>query len=197
MGNRRMGAQRLNALTKRGSTGTDTAYQAGAGAKNMIASHNIRKDGRLIITEISIDLAGKNSASVRSGGTADDAVGCNGEGSAHLLLWETDVHGQFLMADIIVTEVVNGSDTAMSILSGTAEENSDDAIAGAADIIAAFASNATGIATSRDMDGATGDTAALADGEYVYLGTDAGNTTTFTQGMMVLRLVGVDTSWNF
>ena len=195
MGNRRMGAQRLNALLKKGSTQTDSIYQAGSGAEDMIASHNIRKDGRLIVTEISIDLAGKNSASIRSGGTADDAVGANGEGGAFLMLWEDDVHGQFVMADVIVTEVVNGSDTAMSISSGTAVENSDDAVAGRADVIAGFAVNATGISTSRDMDGATADTAALADGEYVYLTTDAGNTTTFTQGRMILRLVGVDNSW--
>ena len=37
-------------------------------AKNMVVSHNIRKEGKLIITEIAIDLQGKGSASIRSTG---------------------------------------------------------------------------------------------------------------------------------
>ena len=38
MGNRRIGAQRLTALQKRGATGLDTSAQAGAGIKNAIVS---------------------------------------------------------------------------------------------------------------------------------------------------------------
>ena len=33
MGNRRMGAKRLNAIAKRGEQGLDLTYQAGAGIK--------------------------------------------------------------------------------------------------------------------------------------------------------------------
>ena len=36
MGNRRIGAQRLNALLRRGSTETDSSYQAGAGISGAI-----------------------------------------------------------------------------------------------------------------------------------------------------------------
>ena len=44
MGNRRMGVQRLNALNKRGSDETDSAFQAGGGMIDAIVSHKIRKE---------------------------------------------------------------------------------------------------------------------------------------------------------
>ena len=42
MGNRRMRAQRHNALLKKGSSGTDSSYKVGASAKAMVACHNLR-----------------------------------------------------------------------------------------------------------------------------------------------------------
>ena len=56
MGNRRLGAQRLDALLRRGVTGRDTLYQAGAGISDAIISHRMYNEGVFVITEIVLDL---------------------------------------------------------------------------------------------------------------------------------------------
>ena len=196
MGNRRMGAQRLNALLKKGSTQTDSSYQAGAAATPMIASHNIRREGKLIVTEIAIDLGG-NGQTIASGATQHEPIGLKSStDGAQLMQWEADLHGTFLFAEAIVLETANG-ETAMSLASGTAVEPVDNTIAGRADVIAALAVNALGITTSRDMDGVTAETGLIADGEYVYLTNDSSSAVDFTQGRIVIRLVGADNTWAF
>ena len=198
MGTRRLGAKRLNALTKRGETGLDTLRQAGDAAKNMIVSHNIRREGKLIITEIAIDLQGKGSASIRSTGDNDTPIGEHGAtGGAHLLRWEDATHGDFLTAEVVVVEA-SSAEAAMSLSSGTAVENKGDVVAGRADVLAGFITNAAGgTHTTDDGDGASADSAALVNDEYLYLTADAAATTTFTSGKFLVRLVGADTSWGF
>ena len=165
MGNRRMGAQRLNALMKRGSTGTDTTYQAGDAAKNMIVSHMVRKEGKLIITEIAIDLQGKDSASIRSTGDNDTPIGeHSATGGAYLLQWEDTVHGDFLTAECVVVEA-SSAEAAMSLSSGDAVENKGDTVNNRADVLAGIITNAAGgTHTTDDGDGASADSAALVDG---------------------------------
>lgn len=196
MGNRRMGAQRMNALLKRGSTGTDSSYQAGPSALAMIASHNIRKEGKLVITEIAIDLGG-NGSTIACTGTQNVAIGVKSSTSgAQLMQWEADVHGTFLFAEVIVLETANG-ETAMSLRSGTAVEPVNAAIAGTGAVLAAVPVNALGIQTSRDMDAYTTETTLLADGEYLYLTNDTASAVDFTQGRLLIRIVGADNSWTF
>ena len=43
MGNRRLGAKRLNAVAKRGEQGLDLTQQAGAGIKPAVVSHRVIK----------------------------------------------------------------------------------------------------------------------------------------------------------
>ena len=196
MGNRRLGAQRLNALLKKGSTGTDSSYQAGQGATPMIASHNIRREGKLIVTEIAIDLGG-NGQTIACTANADRPIGVKSSTTgAQLMQWEADLHGTFLFAEAIVLETAT-TETAMSLASGTAVEAVDEAIAGRADVIAGLAVNALGITTSRDMDGVTAETGLVADGEYLYLTNDSSGAVDFTQGRIVIRLVGADNTWTF
>ena len=197
MGSRRIGAQRLNALLKRGSTETDSSYQAGAAATPMTVSHNIRREGKLIVTEIAIDLGG-NGQTIACTANADRPIGVKSSTTgAQLMQWESDVHGTFLFAEAIVLETANG-ETAMSLASGTAVEPVDNAIAGRGDVIAALAVNALGITTTRDHDGAaTAETGLIADGEYVYLTNDSSSAVDFTQGRIVIRLIGSDNTWTF
>lgn len=196
MGNRRMGAQRMNALLKRGSDDTDSLYQSGPSAKPMIASHRIRREGKLIITEIAIDLGG-NGQTIACTANADRPVGVKSStGNAQLMQWEADVHGTFLFAEVIVLETAN-TETAMSLASGDALEAVDDAIANRGDVVAGFAVNALGITTSRDMDGVTAETGLVADAEYLYLTNDSSGAVDFTQGRMIVRLVGADNTWAF
>jgi len=196
MGNRRLGAQRLNALLKKGSVGTDSSYQAGPSATAMIASHNIRREGKLIITEIAIDLGG-NGEQIACTANADRPIGVKSSTTgAQLMQWEADLHGTFLFAEAIVLETAT-TETAMSLASGTAVEPVDNAIAGRADVIAGLAVNALGITTSRDMDGVTAETGLVADGEYLYLTNDSSGAVDFTQGRIIIRLVGADNTWAF
>ena len=196
MGNRRMGAQRLNALLEKGSIGTDTTYQAGPSATAMIASHNIRREGKLIVTEIAIDLGG-NGETIACTANADRPIGVKSSTTgAQLMQWEADLHGTFLFAEAIVLETANG-ETAMSLASGDDSVAVDTAITNRADVIAALAVNALGITTSRDMDGVTAETGLIADGEYVYLTNDSSSAVDFTQGRIVIRLVGADNTWAF
>jgi len=197
MGNRRLGAQRLNALLKKGSTGTDSSYQAGAAATPMIVSHNIRREGKLIVTEIAIDLGGSGDNQIACTANADRPIGLKSSTTpAQLMQWEADLHGTFLFAEAIVLETAT-TETAMSLASGTASEAVDEAIAGRADVIAGLAVNALGITTSRDMDGVTAETGLVADGEYLYLTNDSSGAVDFTQGRIVIRLVGADNTWTF
>jgi len=196
MGNRRMGAQRLNALLKKGSIGTDSSYQVGASAKAMVASHNIRREGKLIVTEIAIDLGG-NGSTIACTANADRPIGVkSSSGAAHLMQWENDLHGIFIMAEVVVVETAN-SETVMSLASGTASVAVDTAITGRADVLAAVPVNAINIATTDDNDGSSADSAALADGEYLYLTNDSSSAVDFSQGRLIIRLIGADNTWSF
>ena len=115
MGNRRMGAQRLNALLKRGALEEDTSRQAGPSAANMIVSHNMRREGKLIVTEIALDLGG-NGNTISCGGSADRPIGTKSSTDpAQLMQWQDATHGQFVFAEVVVLETANG-ETAMSLL---------------------------------------------------------------------------------
>lgn len=196
MGNRRMGAQRLNALLKKGSIGTDSSYQVGASAKAMVASHNIRREGKLIVTEIAIDLGG-NGSTIACTANDDRAIGVKSStGDAHLMQWENDLHGIFIMAEVVVVEAANG-ETAMSLRSDTVANAVDEAQTSGADVLAGIPVNAINIATTDDNDGSSADSAALADGEYLYLTNDSSTAVDFTQGRLIVRLIGADNTWSF
>lgn len=115
MGNRRMGAQRLNALLKKGSLETDSSYQAGAGIKNAIVKHSIIKVGGIIETHILVDLQGNGKGEIWNGDLDRDVIGeataNDGTGAvadASLMTWETDVHGVFRSVSVICIEVPTG-----------------------------------------------------------------------------------------
>lgn len=129
MGNRRLGARRLAALEKRGQTGVDTLHQAGEGARNMIVSHRMFREGNVITTEIHVDLQGRpGSGHVFFGPDADDAIigatsyvpvstdnaatqATNAKAAAvpgaHLMVWQNEIHGRIFEADVICLEKPN------------------------------------------------------------------------------------------
>tara|TARA_R100000664_G_C2714577_1_gene110177 strand:+ start:64 stop:639 length:576 start_codon:yes stop_codon:yes gene_type:complete len=182
MGSRRLGARRLDALLRRGTTGRDTAYQAGPGITDAIVSHRMFNEGAFIVTEIVVDL-GTTGANIVSSDGADEPFGVAASGGCQLMQWENDIHGQFLFSEVFVVEVFT-TVTAASLISGTAVEAVSDTIAGAADIQAGFATNALGSASAH------GGSTALADGEYVYLTGDNNTGTTMNAGQVVIRLIG-------
>lgn len=144
MGNRRLGAQRLNALLKKGSLETDSSYQAGAGIKNAIYRHSIVKIGGIIETHILVDLQGNGKGEIWNGDTDRDVIGeataNDGTGAvadASLLTWETDVHGVFRSVSVICVEVPTGGVADIGLIakagtlasagaSGIADDNARD-----------------------------------------------------------------------
>ena len=182
MGSRRLGAQRLNALLRNGSTGTDSSYQAGESIKPAIKSHRMIKDGVFVITEIVLDL-GTTTADIRSA-TVDRPIGTHSStASAELMLWEDDIHGVLQSTETYVMEAAT-TISACSLAVGTNQAAIDVAITGRADINAAFA-----VGTKRV--GAAVVQATSPDGKYVYLTNDDGAGTTINAGQLVVRLIGM------
>tara|TARA_Y100001973_G_C5202598_1_gene338974 strand:- start:3358 stop:3930 length:573 start_codon:yes stop_codon:yes gene_type:complete len=185
MGNRRMGAQRLNALLRRGSTGTDTSYQAGAGISGAVKSHRMIKDGVFVITEIVLDL-GTSETDIRSS-SLDRPIGTHGSSaSAELMLWEDDIHGVLQSTETYVAEALT-TVTACSLAVGTNQAAIDVAITGRADINAGFATSAKRV-------GAAVVQATSPDGKYVYITGDDNANTTLNAGQLVIRLIGMKSS---
>jgi len=185
MGNRRMGAQRLNSLMRQGSTGTDTSYQAGAGISGAILAHRIIRDGVFVITEIVLDL-GTTAADIRAGGV-DEPVGTQGStASAHLMLWEDDIHGVLQSTETFIAEALT-TVTACSIAIGDAEAAISEALTNRADVNAGFATNAKRV-------GAAAVNSATTDGKYMFLTADNNADTTFNAGQLTIRFIGMKTS---
>ena len=179
---RRLGAQRLNALLRLGSTGTDTTYQAGGGISGAVKSHRIIKEGVFIITEIVLDL-GTTETDIRSA-TVDRPIGTHSSTlSAHLMLWEDDVHGVLQSTETYVMEALT-TITAASIAIGDAEAAIDVALTNRADVNAALATNAKRV-------GAGLVNSATTDGKYMFLTNDDGAGTTINAGQLVIRFIGM------
>ena len=185
MGNRRMGAQRLNSLMRQGSTGTDTAFQAGAGISGAILAHRIIRDGVFVITEIVLDL-GTTETDIRAS-TVDRPIGTQGSAeSAHLMLWEDDVHGVLQSTETFVAEALT-TVTACSIAIGDAEAAIDVALTNRADVNAAFATNAKRV-------GAALVNSATTDGKYMFITADNNADTAFAAGQLTIRFIGMKTT---
>ena len=131
MGNRRMGAQRLNALMKRGSLETDLTYQAGAGIKDAVVSHKVIKNGGIIETQILIDLQGKGDSIIHSADTDRDVIGAttdatdeaaaltNAIADASVMTWENDVHGIIFESEVAVIEAPAGGSDDIDVVFAT------------------------------------------------------------------------------
>ena len=223
MGNRRLGAQRLNALLKKGSLDTDTSFQAGNGIKDAVVSHSIRKEGRVIITEILVDLQGKSGGlTFHSGDTNGKAIGGHTAGAAaneadsiaagvagcHLLKYENDVHGRLFEAEVIVVEAPNGAEAAdidVEFATFAAGNKLDTAVTTSLTLCAKGSALAAGdrfFIPADDADAtnpeATALTVADQDGKGLYLTADDDNPgIPYTQGKLLIILRGYDQSWGF
>ena len=131
MGNRRMGAQRLQALLKRGANEIDSSYQAGAGIRDAIVSHKIIKNGGIIETQILVDLQGKAGKIIHSGDTDRDMIGATTDASDEaaaltnavadpsLMTWENDVHGIIFESEVAVIEAPTGGTNDIDVVFAT------------------------------------------------------------------------------
>jgi len=213
MGNRRMGAQRLQALMKRGAAGLDSSYQAGAGIKNAIISHKMYKYGGLVETQILVDLQGKAGISIFSAtgdntyiGEASDAAGTGAVEGVHLMKYENDVHGNLYEYEVIVVELPQGGadDLEISFDDFVAGHKQTTSVANTA-LTLVDQTNAL-VAGDRhvipDVDGVTAAAplAALTDvdGKGLYISTgESGTAAAYTHGKLLIILRGYDNQWGF
>ena len=219
MGNRRMGAQRLNSLLARGSTGTDTTYQAGAGIKNAIVSHRMIKFGGIIETHILVDLQGNGNGEIWNGNADRDVIGeataNDGTGAvadASLLTWETDVHGLFRSVTVQCLEVPAGgaddiglvassSTLASSGASGVADDNANDLFNPDAALTVGTIGGIGGETTAAvDPDGDLDVDASVDDGDKIYLvNGESGTGAKYTAGKLLIIFRGglATANWGF
>ena len=131
MGNRRMGAQRLQSLLKRGAQGLDLTYQAGAGIRDAVVSHKVIKNGGIIETQILIDLQGRSGSIIHSADTDRDMIGATTDASDEaaalaaavadpsVMTWENDVHGIIFESEVSIIEAPVGGTTDIDVVFAT------------------------------------------------------------------------------
>jgi hypothetical protein len=216
MGNRRMGAQRLTALMKKGAGTIDSAYQAGGGIKNAIVSHRMLKFGGIIETQVLVDLQGKAGIEIWSKDD-DEYIGeatADGTGTVAdvaLLQWENDVHGVLYEVEIICLEVPTGGadDLQISFDTYVAGHAQSTAVANTALLLAdgagAFVAGDRHVIPimDEDLDNTSPEVTAipaLADVDTKGLYISNGETVTaaaFTAGKFLVILRGYDNQWGF
>ncbi len=98
---RRLGARNIDRLLKRGVTGKDTSYQAGAGISPAIKSHKLMSEGAFTTTEIILDL-GVSTTTIISADGNDKPFGTSGDttSSVSLMTWEDEIHGQLVACEV-------------------------------------------------------------------------------------------------
>jgi 4-hydroxyphenylpyruvate dioxygenase-like putative hemolysin len=140
------------------------------------------RDGVFVITEVVLDL-GTTATDIRSS-TVDRPVGTHGSAaSAHLMLWENDIHGVLQSTETYVAEAAT-TVTAMSLAMGDAEAAIDVALTSRQDVNAGFATSAKRVGASVVNSQAT-------DGKYIFLTGDDNADTTLNAGQLVIRFIGM------
>jgi hypothetical protein len=218
MGSRRLGAQRLASMMKRGAAELDSSNQAGPGIKNAIVSHKMFKYGGIIETQILVDLQGKAGIEIFSGDTTGDVIGEgtaeDGTGAvagAHLLTWSNSIHGRLFEAEIICTELPVGGTLDIDIVFEAFSATAALGTAMTSPDLLLMAGGANVVEGDRhiipimddDLDNADPEIVAIpaltdVDTKGLYLtGADLNPGAAYTAGKFLIVLRGYDTSWGF
>ncbi len=167
---------------RQGLTG-NVANTAGVGitgtADNYVTS--VEKIGSIIKTTILIEVDGLNS-----GGTADDVIGAQGAGVAHLGQITAAVNGTIFAGKITCLETPTGGDPDIDLW------YTDDAT-GVEDTLISAMGNQVQTIDHGDWTGAEVDvlTAFPAADKYLYLGGGQVTDATYTAGILLIELFGV------
>ena len=226
MGNRRLGAKRLNALQKRGEQKLDTSLQAGAGIEDAVVSHRVFKEGRITTVEILVDLQGKTGGlTLHSPNTDGNAVGGHNAASdanevaaiaaavegCHLMKWNNATYGRFFESEVIVVETpaAGGGGEAHDIDVEFATFAAGNKLNTTVTTSLALAAHASALATgdrfvipADDADTTNPEVTSLSvadqDGKGLYLTADDDNPgLPYTGGKLMITLRGYDESWGF
>ncbi len=195
MGSRRVARRRLYDLNKSGESLTSTA---GAGMGSNIGSQSRFRQGELITTDITIDLAAAAGAThsfstTGTGTTAVKAIGVSSSGgthsNAHIMQVNgtssaNDAVGIVVAAELICVEAPLGGEDHIGVWYATnASGSGNDMLGGGVALIAA-ADQALG------TDGENLDVGTDLDDKYLYLVSSGSTDADYTAGKFVLRLYG-------
>ena len=194
MGSRRLGRKRLYALNKAGEALTSTA---GAAMEGNIGSQTRLRDGEIIATDITIDLASSagaaHSFSVASGVSAigTTAIGVSSSsgvhGNAQVMLInkvgaDADSIGVLTGGELMCVETPEGGGEHIGLWYGTnATASGDDMLGGT--VLAAVGPRVVGSSEALDPD-------IDLDNKYLYLVHSGSGADNYTAGKFVIRLYG-------
>ena len=176
------GALAINSVARFSATG-NTANTAGVGITGTADSYvtSVEKIGSLIKTTILIEVDGLNS-----GGAADDIIGANGAGVAHLGQITAAVNGTIFAGKITCLEVPTVGDPDIDL-------HSADVSTGVEDVAIAGLTNVTKLCNSGDWT-AGGEVKALtlfpAANQYLYLTSGDATDGTYGAGILLIELYG-------
>lgn len=176
------GAEEVSVPTARLSAAGNVGNTAGVGITGTATSFvtSVRKLGTLIKTEILIDLAGLNS-----GGTADDVIGANGAGVAHLGQITAAVNGTIIAGRMSCLATPTTGDNDIDLWSATEATGVEDTAIGAL--------TETKLCNSGDLTSASVIplTALPAADQYLYLAGGTGDSSaTYATGILLIELWG-------
>ena len=194
MGSRRIGRKRLYALSKAGEALTSTA---GAAMEGNIGSQTRLRDGEIIATDITIDLASSAgaahsfsvaSANVNIGTTAIGVSSSSGvHGNAQVMLINgtasaADSIGVLTGGELMCVETPAGGGAHIGLWYGTnATASGDDMLGGT--VLAAVGPRVVGSSEALDPD-------IDLDNKYLYLVHSGSGAANYTAGKFVIRLYG-------
>jgi len=200
MGNRRLGAKRLNALLGN-KLAEDNTNKAGAGSSTFVVSNIVSRRGTEVVTEICVDLGSSKGAAIKPGtadlvlGLSASAAGVQDGGAAYLAQLTPAVNGYIVGAEMVCTELPNANCRDLNLALGTAAtEQMSSSVTGKIDIIDPAADWSLGAyvaSGSFKHEGASLDSGT--ENYYVYLTNGAstdGIKRTLTQGKYTIRLIG-------
>jgi hypothetical protein len=175
------------AITFAGEASLDgnTANAAGVGVTTGVGGvfkTSVQKVGGIITTRVLVDLTGLNG-----GGTADDVIGINGAGAAHLGQITAALNGTILAGTITCLETPAGSNVDVDLWAANeATAVEDEAISGLTGE-AQLINHGNWAVGSTDML-----TAFPTANQYLYLTSGVATDATFTAGKFLIELLGYE-----
>ena len=189
MGNRRMGARRINALLG-SNLAEDNRNSAGAGIKDAIESSTVHRQGSQITTEIVIDLA-SSKGTLKSPGAVNQVIGVSSSSGTHadayLTQLTTAINGIVTDAEIICTETpttgepdINLVYNASSTLGFGDAGGTDTLVDTGADFVIGYNKVGAGV----------NDNAAANDYVYLTAGVGTPDNDEYDTGKLIIRIYG-------
>lgn len=199
MGNRRMGAKRLNALLGN-KLAEDNANKPGAGASPFVVSSVVSRRGTEVVTEICVDL-GSSQGAASQAGIANLIIGVSSSTGTHDPAYLTKltpaVNGYLVGAEMVCTELPQGGTADIDLRIGTTLTTGySGSVAGGtpATIIEAGGAWSLGAWDSyAATPGSKHDIGADDYGVYLVNGeaTDDADAALYTSGKFTIKLIGV------